>query len=283
MRPISRVDGLRRFRSAKRRGCRTRGGSRQPLRGFTLIELLVVIGIISVLLAILLPALKQARIAVLRISCASNMRQTLLTLQMYANDFHEFPVNCTPTDPFNTIDTADAAPFRVAQYFNGCEGFPSHWRAWLTSYNYGDPKVMGDATPLLDNETWRTGGDDWLATATNLQGAPPFYYFGPGTDVQRTADYYVGWPNCGWGGRPGRSLHDLQVSPLLTCPWYYYVNVGGMTTHSQVLTMGDSQPNFYDRMYDMNVGWTDGHVQLVMGSALADQYPEFFYFDWTQH
>jgi prepilin-type N-terminal cleavage/methylation domain-containing protein/prepilin-type processing-associated H-X9-DG protein len=56
------------------------------LKGFTLVELLVVIGIISVLIAMLLPALNKAREAARTVSCLSNIRQVMQGLMMYAQD-----------------------------------------------------------------------------------------------------------------------------------------------------------------------------------------------------
>ncbi len=55
-------------------------------RGFTLIELLVVIAVIAILLAIFLPALRQARERGQRTVCLSNLRQLTLAWITYANE-----------------------------------------------------------------------------------------------------------------------------------------------------------------------------------------------------
>jgi len=58
----------------------------KPRRGFTLIELLVVVAVISVLLALLMPALRKVQTLAKRTTCQSRLRQVALAWHLYLDD-----------------------------------------------------------------------------------------------------------------------------------------------------------------------------------------------------
>ncbi len=62
---------------------------RRGKTGFTLIELLVVIAIIAILAAILFPVFARAREKARQTSCLSNVKQLMLGVMMYAQDYDE--------------------------------------------------------------------------------------------------------------------------------------------------------------------------------------------------
>ncbi len=79
--------------------CQPKPRRRPTRQRFTLIELLVVIAIISILAAMLLPALDAARFQARKISCLSENRQLGLSFVYFANDHDDLV-------PYDLIDSA---------------------------------------------------------------------------------------------------------------------------------------------------------------------------------
>ncbi len=109
---------MREEQSAPR--CLARCGPVRRRKGgaaFTLIELLVVIAIISILAALLLPALTRSKTAAKGTACRNNLRQLGIALTLYASDYGGYPYS---------------ADFNAGKL----------WYNQLSSYYGGQDKVM---------------------------------------------------------------------------------------------------------------------------------------------
>src|SRR3989442_11712832 len=114
---------------------------------FTLIELLVVIAIIAILAAILFPVFARAREQARKATCASNMKQVTLGVQMYAQDFDE-------TLPYQDGDRCPYGTERRAQWINGTMPYVKNPQVWWC------PSAQKQSTAGTDNSDsnyWHNG------------------------------------------------------------------------------------------------------------------------------
>jgi prepilin-type N-terminal cleavage/methylation domain-containing protein len=104
-------------------------------RGFTLIELLVVIAIIAILVALLLPAVQQAREAARRTQCKNNLKQIGLALHNYHDVFNVFP------------------PGRIRNTYAGITD------AWFTGNIAWQPRILPqmEQTNIYNTIDWNLG------------------------------------------------------------------------------------------------------------------------------
>lgn len=94
-----------------------------PRSGLTLLELTVAIGIVVVLMALLIPAVQQARSAAHRVTCQNNLRQFGVALDSYVGVHAQYPTATRSTDYLY---------WRLLPYF-GEAGLLETLRQWQTA------------------------------------------------------------------------------------------------------------------------------------------------------
>src|SRR5262245_13826107 len=85
--------------------------------GFQLIELLVVIATIAVLVALLLPAVQQAREAARRAHCKNNLKQIGLAIHNYVSTFDVLPPSMAIV-PTVTTNSSWSVQGRIMPYLD---------------------------------------------------------------------------------------------------------------------------------------------------------------------
>jgi prepilin-type N-terminal cleavage/methylation domain-containing protein len=215
----------------------------KPLRNarpsaFTLVELLVVVGIISVLVSILLPAMQQAREKALRVSCASNMRQTYFAVMMYANDnkgWIPFPgAGNIPHDVFPNSDVGawntdnnNATPRTFKQnFFSGLyPRYATTCKIWICpAWSY-------------TNDVYFNTYNRWMLTNQMVSQPSILGYF------------WLPWiPGC-IGNPPGTSDLCGRAGVRITDHYYFYGNSYTMNEsvlmQDNVASDGINSPNGY--------------------------------------
>ena len=102
-------------------------GETRP-HGFTLVELLVVIAIVGILVALLLPAIQQAREAARRTQCSSSLKQIAIAALRYEENRGKLP-------PSGLVESK-TLPFRQSDYpvFDQRSGHMLSWAVLLLPY-----------------------------------------------------------------------------------------------------------------------------------------------------
>ncbi len=268
--------------------------------GFTLVELLVVIAIISILAGLLLPALTAAQEAASTVSCLSNLRQTRVAVQLYGDDYGEYPdmVNMAGNN-LNPHGNHPDFPSGVCRS-DGATGIvgilkgPSgRYPAWMDKVRDHSGEGVTDAmlctTPPGD---WSRGGA-W-SPPTGYGNGPntgAYSYWGPGVhwdDVNPQAvltaiphglkwisnapyDAHSGYP-ANWDLRVGDERGVLLACPCLTFDGPAWTSTGfatcyGTYAYTQYGTdFANVRPHGVNRR-QRNYMFVDGHAQTYMQMA----------------
>lgn len=232
--------------------------------GFTLIELLVVVAIIALLIAILMPALSEARRTARVVICGTNLHQLGLALAIYENEYRRLPIHVRERDTNNN----DHQPHKIK---SGEFDARKQYKPYLP--------INMMLCPLLDNEGWDPGEIEKAATnSIYIQ-----YYLAAGYWSDVVDDRFVD-PDKPWISLGDQYTHNGSPLNVLAADIMRYV-VGGPSQGTNQINHGADQDDFYTyrrhdaaiqsvqawsyapqdvrSRYSLNTLFSDGHVNTT--------------------
>jgi prepilin-type N-terminal cleavage/methylation domain-containing protein len=120
-----------------------RPAPRRANRAFTLLELLIVVVVITVITAILVPAMRGAKLKSGRVACAEQLRSIGVGMRGYMNDFNDIMPFATG---FPSVGAAQMPPVPSIQYVMSQAGEITAANAWRCSSDNKGYERLSDNT-----------------------------------------------------------------------------------------------------------------------------------------
>ena len=200
-----------------------------PRSGFTLIELLVVISIIATLMALILPAIQQAREAGRRTQCQNNLKNITLAAIACAETYrgvlppsgtYPFAANMAPPNP-NAIIHGQSWVVNLLPYLD-LQAIHERWNFGLP-FNSGSNITIGQySIPVLtcpndDSASGSDGGLTYVANAGVGDRNIDVITVTPSTSVQFGHSFAV--EPFVWDGGSALSSENVSLSQQLGVFW----------------------------------------------------------------